>query len=291
MRPHLGQVERIESVGLGVLVRHDLHMQRPTRMIAALDRVVKVASMVIAILAGEPVGLRLSEEIDPLVGLEMVFHPKSLALGVNPHIGVAGVAVHVPPGLGNAAITHQPGDLVGRLRRQAPEVPLHVMVTQVSVCTALLGADEVLELHRVTNEEHRRVVPDHVIVAFAGIKLQRETTRVSPGVGTAAFTGNGRKTHQHVRLGARLKHRRLGVLADVVCHLEVPKGAPAFGMRLALGYPFPVEIRHLFDEVVILQQDRTVRPDGKRVFIAGYGNPCIGCGGFATVFRHDDGNS
>ena len=68
VRPHLGQVERVEPVGLGVLERHDLHLQRPAREVAALDRVVEVALVVVAVLAGQPVGLLLGQEVDALVG-------------------------------------------------------------------------------------------------------------------------------------------------------------------------------------------------------------------------------
>ena len=39
-------------------------------------------------------------------------------------------------------------------------------------------------------------------------------------------------------------------------------------MRLAFGHPFAVELRHLLDEVVIVQQDRPVRADGERVLVA-----------------------
>ena len=76
------------------------------------------------------------------------------------------------------------------------------MVAHIGVGAAFLGADEVLELHRVAHEEHRRVVPHHVVVALTGVELQRETPRVAPSIGTAALAGDGRKTHQHVRLGA-----------------------------------------------------------------------------------------
>jgi hypothetical protein len=38
------------------------------------------------------------------------------------------------------------------------------MVPQIGIRAALLGADEVLEFHRVPHEKHRRV-PDHVVVA------------------------------------------------------------------------------------------------------------------------------
>ncbi len=147
VRPHLGEVERIEAVGLGVLERHDLHLQRPAREVAALDRLEQVAAVVVGVLAGDAIGLGLGEELDALVGLEVVLHPEALARGVDPHVGVAGVAVHVPPGRGDAAVAHQPRHLVRGLGRQRPEVPLHVVVAQAVVGAALLRADEVLELH------------------------------------------------------------------------------------------------------------------------------------------------
>jgi hypothetical protein len=39
-------------------------------------------------------------------------------------------------------------------------------------------------------------------------------------------------------------------------------------VRLALRYAFAVELRHLLDEIVIVQQDRPVRTDSQRMFIA-----------------------
>ena len=115
VRPHLGQVERVEPVGLGVLERHDLHVQRPAREVAVLDRGEEVALVVVAVLAGDPVGILLGQEVDALVGLEVVLHPEQFIGGVEPAVGVAGVAVHVPPGLRDAAVAHQVGDLVRRL--------------------------------------------------------------------------------------------------------------------------------------------------------------------------------
>ena len=38
----------------------------------------------------------------------------------------------------------------------------------------LLGVDEVRELGRLADEEHRRVVADHVPVAILGVELQGE---------------------------------------------------------------------------------------------------------------------
>jgi hypothetical protein len=94
--PHLGQIKRVEPVGLGVLERHDLHLQRPTGVIATLDRLMQVAGVVVPVDADQPVGLGLGEALDALIGDEMVFDPEGLLLGVNPTVGVGSVAVNEP---------------------------------------------------------------------------------------------------------------------------------------------------------------------------------------------------
>jgi hypothetical protein len=58
----------------------------------------------------------LGPELDALVGDEVILHPEDLVGGIDPAVGVAAVAVHVPPAIGDATITHQPGHLMRRLR-------------------------------------------------------------------------------------------------------------------------------------------------------------------------------
>jgi hypothetical protein len=47
-------------------------------------------------------------------------------------------------------------------------------------------------------------------------------------------------------------------------------------MRLRFRDAFPVEVGHLLDQVVILQQDRPIRTDGQRMVITGHRNPSVG---------------
>jgi hypothetical protein len=47
-----------------------------------------------------------------------------------------------------------------------------------------------------------------------------------------------------------------------------PNAPPPFGVRLALRHALAVELRHLLDEIVILQENRPVRADGERVLVA-----------------------
>ena len=286
MRPHLGQVERVEPVGPGLLERHDLHLQRPARVLAAPDRLVQVALVVVAVRRRHRVALGLRQELDALVGLEVVLHPEPLARGADPHVGVRAVPVHVPPGPRDAAVAHQPGHLVRRLRGQGPEVPLHVVIAQVVIRAPLLRADEVLELQRVAHEEDRGVVPDHVVVALGRVELQREAARVPPGIGAAPLTRHGGEPDQRVRTGAGLEHRGPGVGADVLRHLEVPERAAALGVRLTLGDPLAVEVRHLLDQVVVLEQDRAVGAHGERMLVALNRRAGIGCRRLDVCFCH-----
>ncbi len=270
MRPHLGQIERVESIGLGILERHDLHLQRPRRVVTALDRLKQVAGVVIGVHRNQRVGLGLGQVLDALVGDEVVAHPELLPGGVDPHEGMSAVEVHVPPAAWDAAIAHQPGDLVRRLRRERPEVPLHVVVTKVVVSAALLGPNETRKLQRVAQEEHRGVIADDVVIALGGVELQREAPRVAPGVWAAALTGNGGEPDHRFGCGSWLKHCRLGERADIIGHLEAAERTRALGVRLALGHAFAIELRQLLDEVVVMQQNRSVRPDAQRMLVALY---------------------
>ena len=84
------------------------------------------------------------------------------------------------------------------------------------------------------------------------VELQRESTRVAPGVGASPLAGDRREADQGVRRGAGLEDGRLGVLADVRRDLEMTERAAALGVGLTLGDSFPVEIRHLLNQVVVL---------------------------------------
>jgi hypothetical protein len=284
VRPHLGQVERVEAVRRGVRVGHHLDVQRPRRELAALDGVPQVGAVRVGVLAGDLRGLLRGQGLDALVGLEVVLHPEALAGGVLPQVRVRAVAVLVAPRLRDAPVAHQPRHLVRGLRLQRPEVPLHVVVAAAGVGAALLRADEVRELDRVAQEEHRRVVADDVVVALRRVELQRETARVTPGVGRAELTGDGGEAQQRLGLDVGLEQGRFGEAADVLGRLEVAEGTATLGVHDPLGHPLPVELGVLLDQVVVLQQDRAVGAEGQRVVVARDRDACVVGGG--TRFGH-----
>lgn len=57
-------------------------------------------------------------------------------------------------------------------------------------------------------------------------------------------------------------------------------------MGLAVWNHLPVEVGHLLDQVVILQEYGPIGTHRERVLVAGYRNPGIGCCGFAIVIFH-----
>src|SRR3546814_3289306 len=116
------------------------------------------------------------EELPALVGLEVVLHPEALTSGVDPHVGVRAVAVHVAPRSRQAPVAHDVRDLVRRLRVGGPEVPLHVVVSQTGVGQALLRPDEVRELHRVAHrsEEHTSELQSLMRISYAVFCLKKK---------------------------------------------------------------------------------------------------------------------
>ena len=252
-------------------------------MFAAGDRLEQVAAMEVGIGARHGGGFRVAEERHALLGVEVVLDPELLALGVDPHVGVGAVAVHVSPGARQTAHAHQIGDLMGGFRIVGPEIPLHVVVAQARIRQPFLAADEVRELHRVAHEEDRRVVADQIVVAFVGVEFQREAAHVAPGVGAARFAGHRGEARQHLGRGALLEQRRPGVGGNVLGCLEHAERARALGVGLTLGNLLAVEVRHLLQEMHVMEQDGTVRADRQGIAVARRRCACAHRGSRARV--------
>ncbi len=167
---------------------------------------------------------------------------------------------------------------MGGLGRQGPEIPLHVVVPHPIVGAPLLGVDEILKLLRVADEEDRRVVSDQVVVAVVAVELDGEATRVAHGVGRSHLAGNGGEAEKDVGSSPLLEDAGLGVVTHVLVALEVPVGTGALGMDDPFGDAFPVELGHLLDQVVVLEQDGSLLACGEGVLVRRCGDSCIGCG-------------
>src|SRR5699024_11788492 len=110
--------------------------------------------------------------------------------------GLGAVSTHVTEYGRYAAVAQEVGDMVGGLRGAGPEVPLHVRRAQ-AVVQALLGANEVRELHAVADEEHRGVVAHDVVVTLLGVELQAEATHVAHGIREAELAGDRGEAGEH----------------------------------------------------------------------------------------------
>jgi len=115
--------------------------------------------------------------------------------------------------------------------------------------------DEIGELHRVLDEEHRDVVADEVPVSFVGIELNSKPPDVPGRVGRAAFTGHRGKAHEHWGPLAHLGENR--------CPRELRQRLIAFKVAMrprparvhdALGDALMIEMRNLFAKNEIFQQ-------------------------------------
>jgi hypothetical protein len=78
-----------------------------------------------------------------------------------------------------SSVAEENADLVDALGYEREEVPEHVGIFQVGLRVAFLGVDEIREFARVTDEEDWSVVAGHVPVAFLGVELHCESSRVT----------------------------------------------------------------------------------------------------------------
>ena len=96
----------------------------------------------------------------PLRGLGAKFQPVPRADAVDQTVGAQAITVHVTVGLRRPALRHEDSDLVLRLRRVRPEMPLHGGVVQIVAYVALLAMNQVYKLVWIADEENQRVVAD-----------------------------------------------------------------------------------------------------------------------------------
>lgn len=225
----------------------------------------------LAIVGHDLRGFLVGQTGDALLRLEVEFHVEAFAFGIDEAEGVRAEAMLLAQVGRNAAVAHQDGDLVQRFGAERPEIPGRRGAAQVGLGIALLGVDEVGELERVADEEHRGVVADQVPVAFVGVELDGEAAHIALGVGGAAFAGHGRKTQEQRSLLADLgEDAGAGVLGDVVGDGEGAVGARALGVHHAFGDAFTVEMGELFYQPEVLQQRRAARTGGQGVGVVGH---------------------
>ena len=199
--------------------RHDLDVHRPFRKLAAFDGFVQVALMAFAVVGDDFGGFFVGQVFNALLAAEMEFHPKTFARFVPEAVSMRTEAVHMAVAGGDAAVAHDNGNLVQGFGQQRPEVPVVRSGTHIGARVAFDGFVQVWEFTRVAQEEHGRVVADHIPVAFFGIKLQCKATDVAFRICCAALACHGGETGEHLGfLTDFAEDFGAGVFCDVVCY-------------------------------------------------------------------------
>jgi hypothetical protein len=55
---------------------------------------------------------------------------------------------------------------------------------------------EIGELDRIVNKEHRGVVANHIVISFLSVEFNGKTTRVSNSIGCTSLTSDGRESQK-----------------------------------------------------------------------------------------------
>jgi hypothetical protein len=122
----------------------------------------------------------------------------------------------------------------------------------------------------------KHTVGNHVPVALCGPELDTETTRVTSQIGSTALATDSRETNGD---------RALNILLEDVCQANIVKrvGCPVdtvcsttLGVNNTLWDTLAVEVREQVDQVVVLEEKRTVLADTLGLVRVGHGN-AIGC--------------
>ena len=118
MWPNLGDIEWVETVGLGILRFHDLDIDRPRWMITLFNSIEQILGSIIRVRAGKLTGFISLEVLDALVGLEVPLDVLEVTLIINQLQSVRRTTIHVTITIGSTTVREQDGDLMDRFRNK-----------------------------------------------------------------------------------------------------------------------------------------------------------------------------
>src|SRR6266403_5412562 len=98
------------------------------------------------------------EIFNTLLCAKVELHPNALVLGIDHREGVTSEAMHMPEGLWNSAVGHDDCDLMERLWKKSPEVPVILSTPKTGVRVALDRVVEVREAERIAKEKDWSIV-------------------------------------------------------------------------------------------------------------------------------------
>jgi hypothetical protein len=158
--------------------------------------------------------------------------------------------------------------------------------------------DEVGELDRVADEEDAQVVADQIPVAVLGVELHREPARIARHFRRVAAADDGREADRERRFlpglleqpGPRILRGRF--VADLPRRLELAVADEPARVHDALGNAFAVEMRDLFQEMIVLERRRSAAADSALRLIVddgvslSRGEAAIAFGWLFVLLRH-----
>ncbi len=258
LRNELGRVEHVETEFRRVGLAEDLHAELPLRISAGLDRFPQVAAVKVRIGAGDLHGFIPRERVRARQRIPVELDELRVAGRVHEAKRVDAEALHHPVAARNRPVGHHPQQHVRAFRHQRNEVPERVVrgsrLRHPVVRLGLNGVNDVRELHRILDEEHRDVVADQIPVAFVGVELDREAAHVARRIGGAAFARDGGEAHEDRRaLACFGKDRCLGQLGQRLVTLEKAVRARTASVHYALRNALMIEVRDLLAEDEVLQ--------------------------------------
>ena len=273
-RNDLGRVEHVEFELLGKLLVEHLDAEVPLRIVARVDRIPHVAAMEVGIHPVDLERLVPDHRLQPERGLPVELDEMRLALGIDQPEGMYAEAFHEAEATRDRAVGHDPHDHVHRFGAERDEVPEIVMrglrLREAAIGRGLGGVDQIGELDRVLDEEHRDIVADEVPIALAGVELGGKAAHVARQVGRTLVARHGGEAREGRHLDADLvEDRRARILRDRLLQLEMAVHPVAARMDHALGDPFVVEVEDLLARDLVFEQLRPARTRAQPVLVVG----------------------
>ncbi len=273
-RDQFGRVEHVIGLlGRPFLVEH-LHAQFPLREIAAIDRFPQVAAMEIGIGTGDLDRLVPGGALQTQHGLPVKLDEAAFAVGIDQAEGVNAETFNHPQRARDGAVRHRPHDHVHAFGHQAHEIPEGIVRTGglriAAVGLHLHAMDEIGELDRVLDEEHRDVVAHQIPIAFVGVELDGKAAHVARRIDAARAPGDGREPDEH-RAGVAffLEQASASPFGDRAGHFEGAVRTRAARMDDPLGDAFVIEVEDLFAQHKVFEQGRPPLASPQRVLVIG----------------------
>lgn len=120
-----------------------------------------------------------------------------------------------------------------------------------------------------------QIVADQIPIAVDGFELDGEAARIACGFRRFLAADHSGEADEHGRLDPGLcQHLRTrvlgrGLLADFSVRFEIAMSTGAAGMHDAFGNALAIEMRDLFDELIILERRRAALADGAQTLVVG----------------------